>query len=183
MNNFIKNFTVVVLLGVIAFFIWKRNQTEEPLAPQGLMETTKMEKVKKVEKVEKVENYSKTVPKLIFNRVKSLEKLAFYQAEAIKNKKFLMLYFYSNGCYYCEKMKNITFSDSRVQKELSENYMVVTVNYSEEKEIFKEKFNLHATPAILFFDQEGNSMLEDGLHGYQGAEDFFNKIELLAEPF
>jgi thioredoxin-related protein len=51
------------------------------------------------------------------------------------------------------------------------------------KDIFKKKFMLNATPATIFFDRDGNQMEEEVSYGYQGAEDFFNKIELLAEPF
>ena len=180
MNKFIKGFSLISLLGVASFFVWTSNNKKEPLTVEEIMRTTKGVKI---EGHPIGFDAHKSKLKQVFNKIKSLEELELYKNKAIQNKKNLMLYFYTNGCYYCEKMKNITFADSRVQRELLENYITVSINYSEHKEAFREKFNLRATPAIFFFDQEGKSMSEDGFYGYQGAEDFFNKIELLAEPF
>jgi thioredoxin-related protein len=180
MNKFIKGFSVVVLVGLVSFFVWTSNNKQEPLSAEEVMKTMKGVKI---EGHPIGFDATKSKPKQIFNKIKTLEQLELYKKQAIKDKKILMVYFYTNGCYYCEKMKNITFSDSRVQTELAKNYITVSINYSEHKEAFKPNFTLHATPAIFFFDQEGKSISEDAFYGYQGAEDFFNKIELLAEPF
>jgi len=177
MKKIIKGFSVVLLLGAVSFFVLNDSKKEPvALTPEELIKTMK---------AEKIETHSVLLkePKPLFNMVDSLARLEFYKMQAVVTKKNLMVYFYTNGCYYCEKMKNITFADTRVQKELSLNYIAVSVNYSSYKDIFKKKFTLRATPAIVFFDKDGKRVEEEISYGYQGAEDFYNKIELLAEPF
>jgi len=176
MSKVIKG-SIFLLLGIVLFFVWNSSKKEPvALTPEELIKTMK---------AEKIETHSLNVKefKPIFTKIKSLTQLEFYKMDAIVTKKILMVYFYSDGCYYCEKMKNITFADSRVQKELVKNYVAISVNYSKYKDVFRKKFTLNATPTIIFFDREGNQMKEDISYGYQGAEDFYNKIELLAEPF
>jgi thiol:disulfide interchange protein len=178
MSRFIKGFSFVVVLGGALFLSWNAIYEKEPieLTPEKLIETMQ---------AEKIETHS-VVPKEgtpIFNTVDSLARLEFYKMHAVATDKILMVYFYTNGCYYCEKMKNITFADSRVQKELEKNYISVSVNYSQYKHIFRKEFHLRATPAIVFFNREGKSIYETPVYGYQGAEDFYDKIEMLAEPF
>jgi len=134
-------------------------------------------------------NISKIVlPKLknkeIFQEdVKSLARLEFFKMYAMMNKKFLMVYFYSDGCYYCTKMKKKTLYNTQVKEELAKNYIVIKINYSRYKKEFKKNYHLQATPALFFFDKEGKFMDDESFYGYQGAEDFYNKVKLLAEPF
>jgi len=178
MNRIIKGLVLILLLGFFLFYFLSIEKKESvALTPEELVETIKSEQV--VEHNPLLLKASNP----IFNEVESLVRLEFYKLHAIARKKILMVYFYSNGCYYCEKMKNITFADSRVQEELNKHYIAVSVNYSAYKHIFKKAFHLRATPAIVFFDKEGQRMEDDISYGYQGAEDFYNKIQLLAEPF
>jgi len=177
MSKFIKGSVFLLLLVIVLFFVWNSSKKEPvALTPEALIETMKGEKV-----VTPSLNIKEFKP--IFTKINSLNQLEFYKIHAVVTEKILMVYFYSNGCYYCEKMKNITFADSRVQKELAKNYIAISVNYSTYKHIFKEKFTINATPTTVFFDREGKLMEEEILYGYQGAEEFFDKIELLAEPF
>ncbi len=178
MKKFIKGFSFIIVLGAVLLFIWNCVSKEEPLKliPKKLTETMYAEKIETQSVVPK-----KATP--IFNTVNSLARLEFYKMHAMATEKILMVYFYANGCYYCEKMKNITFADSRVQQELAKDYIAVSVNYSQYKHIFRKEFHLHATPAIVFFNTEGKKIYESPAYGYQGAEDFYNKIEILAEPF
>jgi thioredoxin-related protein len=121
--------------------------------------------------------------KLFQEDVKSLARLEFFKMYATINKKFLMVYFYSDGCYYCTKMKKKTLYNTQVKEELSKNYIVIKINYSRYKKEFKKNYHLQATPALFFFDKEGKFMDDESFYGYQGAEDFYNKVKLLAEPF
>ena len=178
MSKFIKGLSFIVVLGGILFFSWNyvSEKNSVKITPEKLIETMK---------VEKIETHT-LVPKkaiLVFNTVNSLSRLEFYKMHAVATEKILMVHFYTNGCYYCEKMKNITFADSRVQQELAKNYISVSVNYSEYKHIFRKEFPLRATPAILFFNREAKRIYESPAYGYQGAEDFYNKLEMLSEPF
>jgi thiol:disulfide interchange protein DsbD len=160
------------LLLLVGCFDSIENKVKETVVTLPIEEQKKVEKVK----VEKKEE-------LLFKEVTSLARLEFFKIDAFVNKKLLMVYFYSDNCYYCEKMKKETFSDFRVQEALKKSYSSVRINYSQHKQAFKKIFHLSATPAIVFFDREGNKIEDESFYGYQGAEDFYNKIELLAEPF
>jgi thioredoxin-related protein len=161
---------IMVFLGLLSLF--------------GCFDSTQsQEKKEDVAPVIKSKVTLKTKKSLPFKEVKSLEKLEFFKKSAIANKKFLMVYFYSNDCHFCDKMKSETFSDFRVQEELEKNYSVISINYVEHKDTFKDVFALRSTPAIFFFDREGNKIEDESFYDYQGAEDFYNKIGLLAEPF
>jgi len=157
---------LILFMGVV--FIVACSDSREEKTPIGIMQ-----------KVKRVDNKNES----LFKEVTSLAKLEFFKMDAIVNKKILMVYFYSDNCYYCEKMKKQTFTDFRVQEELAENYSAIRINYSKYKKIFKLKFPLRATPAIFIFDKEGNEIKDESFYGYQGAEDFYHKLELLAEPF
>ena len=178
MSKIIKGFSFIVILGGALFLSWNYASEKEPvvITPEKLMENMQAEKIETQRLVAK-----KATP--IFNTVDSLARLEFYKMHAVAIDKILMVYFYTNGCYYCEKMKNITFADSRVQKELAEEYVAVSVNYSQYKYLFRKEFPLRATPAIVFFNRDAKRVYETPAYGYQGAEDFYNKLEMLAEPF
>jgi thioredoxin-related protein len=179
MSNIIKGFSFIVVLGGALFLSWNYANEKEPVVevtPEKLMETMQVETIETQSLVPK-----KATP--VFNKIDSSARLEFYKMHAVATEKILMVYFYSNGCYYCEKMKNITFADSRVQEKLGRDYVAVSVNYSQYKHIFRKMFHLRATPAIIFFNREGKRMHENPAYGYQGAEDFYNKLEMLAEPF
>jgi len=184
MYKFVKFSLVSIgLLSCVGCFDSEENKDTEHVATpvakvQSKLETPKVSEVK-VEQAKKIEK--KKEP--LFKEVTSLARLEFFKIDATLKKKFLMVYFYSSNCYYCEKMKKETFSDFRIQEELEKNYSVVRINYSEHKSVFKPLFPLNATPAIFFFDKEGNKIDDESFYGYQGAEDFLNKIELMAEPF
>jgi len=179
MSHLIKGAILILLLVAGSIFIWNSNENKEeslPLTPEALMKTMR---------AVKIETYplSKNISKPMFQRVDGLERLAFFKNQARVKEKVLMVYFYTNGCYYCEKMKNITFADSTIQDELKKDFIAVSVNYSQYKHSFREKFHLRATPAIIFFNKEGEKIEEEPSYGYQGIEDFHNKLLLLSEPF
>ena len=177
MSKFIKGFIFVLVLVGVLFFSWHYINEKKPveITPEKLIETMQ------AEKIETHRVISEATP--IFKKVDSLARLEFYKMHAVATEKILMVYFYTNGCYYCEKMKNITFADSRVQQELEKNYIAVSVNYSQYKHIFRKEFPLRATPAIVFFNREAKKIYENPDYGYQRAEDFYNKIKMLSEPF
>ena len=114
----------------------------------------------------------------LMKEVKNLGRLEFFKMYAMEEKKLLMVYFYSERCYYCTKMKE-TLSDSQIQKILEKDYMVVGINYSHHKQEFKASYNLKGTPAMFFFDRTGKMLREENFYGYRNVEDFLNQIELL----
>jgi len=164
-----KIILLFILLGGVLFFILSGDK-EEPIAltPEEISEIMKTEEIEM---------------EPIFHDITSLVELEFFKQDAVRKKKFLMLFFYSDRCYFCEKMKNITFIDSRVQKELTENYISLSINYSRYRAEFKDFFHLRTTPATLFCDQKAKVIDEEIDYGFQEAEYFYNRLELLRDPF
>ena len=112
---------------------------------------------------------------LPFQRVKSVQELDGYIATAAG--KPVMLDFYADWCAACKEMERDTFSDVRVQRELSNFVLLqadVTANLSADHALL-ERFRLFGPPGILFFDQQGHEM-PNRVIGYQNAEQFLASI-------
>lgn len=63
--------------------------------------------------------------------------------------KKVFLYFYTDQCGYCDKMKSKTFSNSTVASYLNENFIPVKVNAAKERNLSKE-YNVRGVPATWF---------------------------------
>ena len=115
---------------------------------------------------------------LPFQRVKSEQELDGYIAAAAG--KPVMLDFYADWCAACKEMERDTFSDVRVQRELSNFVLLqadVTANSSADHALL-ERFRLFGPPGILFFDQQGHEM-PNKIIGYQNADQFLAFIQRL----
>ncbi|WP_294957346.1 thioredoxin fold domain-containing protein [Sulfurovum sp.] len=75
---------------------------------------------------------------------------------------FLNVYFYSDTCGVCKKLKGTTLKDVKVRKILPEHFVVVRVyitDHSNKASIeIKKKFNVLGTPSFVFFDQSGKEI-------------------------
>ena len=68
---------------------------------------------------------------------------------------------------------------------LLENYVAVKLNMtnkSQKKMLeVKEHFKIFGTPAFIFFDADGEQTDDEALYGYQGAEEFYDTLDLMRE--
>ena len=121
-----------------------------------------------------------TENKISFNEVTSMARLEFFKIHAAMNNKVLLVYFHTYRCSYCEKMKNKTFVNSKVEEKIKKNYIVLSVDYSKYKKEFKKNFKLKATPAILFFDTKGK-LMDKSFYGYRDSNTFYKIIDSIVK--
>ena len=111
-------------------------------------------------------------------------------ADAAKQGKRLMVYFWLEGCPYCERMTRETFRDPAVLERLKRGFVPVGVNVRGDRDIawtegatLSEKrltaaLNVRATPTMLFLDPHGAVVLR--LTGYMDAAEFLRALEPLS---
>ena len=113
------------------------------------------------------------------NEVK--EKLAL----AKRIKKPMIIYFYTDYCSLCKKMKATTYKSEKIQRMLDEHFVAIALNMShrsDEKMLeVKKHFGIFGTPGFVFFDSEGEEQKEYQFYGYQGADEFYDTLDLMNE--
>ncbi len=114
-----------------------------------------------------------------FQRVGNLAQLE----EAIRGAagKPVMLDFYADWCVSCKEMEAFTFTDSKVRMRLEQMLLLkadVTANLDDHKALLK-RFALFGPPGIVFFDRQGNEATGMRVIGFQPAEKFAAKLDLV----
>jgi thiol:disulfide interchange protein DsbD len=93
----------------------------------------------------------------------------------------VMLDFYADWCVSCIEMEKLTFSDAQVKAKLDKILLLqvdVTANNAQDKELLK-RFNLFGPPGIIFFDAQGQELIDARVIGYQNVEKFLTSLERL----
>jgi thioredoxin-related protein len=92
-------------------------------------------------------------------------------AEAAKQGKRLMLYFWLEGCPYCERMEKVTFRDPQIVARLRREFVAVAINVRGDREVawtdgakLTEKtltshLKIRGTPTLVFFDDQAGVAL------------------------
>jgi len=102
-------------------------------------------------------------------------------AKAKKEKKHLLVHFYTNWCGWCKKMDKSTFSDEEIIKVLNESYVPIKVNGQsgekvtvDGKEISEKQvtgqYGVRAYPVTWFLKPSGERIAPR--RGYVAAEEF-----------
>jgi thioredoxin-related protein len=111
-------------------------------------------------------------------------------ADAARAGKRLMLYFWLEGCPYCERMTAVTFRDAAVLERLKRGFVPVGVNVRGDRDIawtdgatlsekqLTAKLAVRGTPAMLFLDGKGEIVLR--LVGYLAPAQFVEKLDSLS---
>ena len=125
------------------------------------------------------------VKKEVFTNIHNMTELEAKKKEAQAKNKPLMIYFYTEYCSLCKKLKATTYKDENIKQILSEKFVAVRLNMTdksdEEMLEVKEHFKVFGTPAFVFFDADGEMVDDDALYGYQGPEEFYDTLDLMAE--
>ena len=95
-------------------------------------------------------------------------------SEAQSQNKSIVLIFDQASCQYCEMLKENVLSNSTVQKELNENYIVVLVDINKNPKI-ANKYKVFGTPIIQFLDSKGNETMR--IEGYVESDEFLNSLK------
>jgi thioredoxin-related protein len=111
-------------------------------------------------------------------------------ADAAKAGKRLMLYFWLEGCPYCERMTEVTFRDATVLARLKRGFVPVGVNVRGDRDIawtdgatLSEKqltaaLKVRGTPTMIFLDAKGAIALR--LTGYIAPAEFARALDSLS---
>jgi len=116
---------------------------------------------------------------LKFHRLTSPAELE-QQLQTARGQKVL-LYFGAEWCTACKAMERGAFQDSRVQERLKEVKILKfdLTDMTEESQAMLKKFGLFGSPAILFFDEQGQEIKAARLIGEQESAallDYLNKV-------
>ena len=109
--------------------------------------------------------------RLPFERIGSLAEL---DSRIKSSGRPVLLDFYADWCVSCKEMERDTFSDVRVQQQLSGWTLLradVTANSDDDKALLA-RFKLFGPPAIVFFDAQGLEADKVRVVGFQDADAF-----------
>lgn len=111
-------------------------------------------------------------------------------ADAAKQGKRVMLYFWLEGCPYCARMTRETFSDPAVLERLKRGFVPVGVNVRGDRDItwtdgatltekeLAAKLGVRGTPTIIFLDAKGEIALRSV--GYVAPAQFSHALDELS---
>ncbi len=111
-------------------------------------------------------------------------------AEAADEGKRVILYFYQDGCPYCEKLINTNFAQRDIEQKTRENFEVVAINMWGDtlvtdlagNEVSEKEFSLglkvQFTPTLLFLDEQGKVALRS--NGYYPPHKFITALDYVA---
>lgn len=103
-------------------------------------------------------------------------------AEATQAGKGLMLYFYQDGCPYCERLINVNFAQHQISEKTRSKFDVIAINMWGDREVtdlkgrqvsekeFSVGFKVQFTPTLLFLDEQGDITLR--VNGYYPPHKF-----------
>jgi len=119
-----------------------------------------------------------------FTLIKDMDELEAKRKEAVKADKLLIIYFYKDTCPVCKKLNATTFQDLKVRAELKQDYVAVKVNITdtsdEQSQVLRKRFKVFGSPSFVFFDRDGEELTKELFYGYQGPEDFYDTLDLIA---
>ncbi len=111
-------------------------------------------------------------------------------AEAAADDKRLILYFYQDGCPYCEKLLQENFGDREIAATAQEGFDLVAINIWGDREVtdlegepttekqFAAALGVQYTPTMLLFDEGGDTVLR--IDGYYPPHQFHQGLRYVA---
>lgn len=95
-------------------------------------------------------------------------------SEAQTQNKKVALIFDQNSCVYCEILKDNVLTNSDVQKDLNENYIVVLVDINKNPNI-AAKYDVFGTPTVQFLNSTGKEIGK--IEGYVESDQFLKTLK------
>lgn len=111
-------------------------------------------------------------------------------AEAAAANKRVILYFYQDGCPYCDKLINTNFAQHDIVQKTRENFEIVSINMWGDTMItdlngnevtektFSVALKVQFTPTLLFLDEQGKLALR--ANGYYPPYKFLTALDYVA---
>jgi len=95
--------------------------------------------------------------------------------QATRDKKLVMVDFYTDWCGYCKKLDKETYPDSAVVKALQSGYVSVKLNAEKEGANLAQRFGVTGYPPLLFLTASGREVTR--IPGYMPAGPFAKALE------
>ncbi|MCQ2960940.1 MAG: thioredoxin fold domain-containing protein [archaeon] len=86
----------------------------------------------------------------------------------------VMIVFDGAACIYCDYLKEDTLSDSAVQKEINDNYIILITQTSESPELTSQ-LNIYGTPTTVVLDEDGNEL--GRIEEYEPPEEYLAHLK------
>ncbi|BBM82775.1 thioredoxin family protein [Candidatus Uabimicrobium amorphum] len=101
----------------------------------------------------------------------AFQNFTFEQAcsEAEKNKKLVMIDFYTTWCGPCKRLDRTTWKDAQVKKWLNDNTIALKIDAEKERALSK-KLKIKAYPTMIFINSKGQE--QGRIVGYRNASGF-----------
>ncbi len=111
-------------------------------------------------------------------------------ADATADGKRVMLYFYQDGCPYCEKLINTNFAQRDIVEKTRANFDVIAINMwgdttvtdlqgnAVSEKAFALGLKVQFTPTLLFLDEQGAIALR--VNGYYAPHKFMTALDYVA---
>lgn len=108
-------------------------------------------------------------------------------AEAAKAGKGVLLYFYQDGCPYCERLINVNFAQQRISDKTRSRFDVIAINMWGDREVtdlngkqmtekeFAVGMKVQFTPTLLFLNGKGEVTLR--INGYYPPHKFSAAVD------
>jgi len=119
----------------------------------------------------------KRAHKTEFKKIKTVEELD--QALASAGGKAVMLDFYADWCVSCIEMEKLTFTEPAVKQVMDQMLLLqadVTANDADDKALLK-RFGLFGPPGIIFFDRDGQEILQARVIGFKSSDIFLQRLQ------
>ena len=109
-----------------------------------------------------------------FRQVANLSELKEEIAKASSEGRLVMVDLYADWCVACKEFEHYTFPDAKVQAQFAHFELIqIDLTESDAKTIeLMEEYTVFGLPSILFFDSQGNELLEQRVTGFLNAKDF-----------
>jgi len=109
-----------------------------------------------------------------FRQVANLSELKEEIAQASSEGRLVMVDLYADWCVACKEFEHYTFPDAKVQEQFAHFELIqIDLTESDAKTIeLMEEYTVFGLPSILFFDSQGNELLEQRVTGFLNAKDF-----------
>ena len=110
--------------------------------------------------------------------------------EARENNKRVLLYFYQDGCPYCQKLLEVNFALREIREKTQATLDVISINLWGDREVtdlqgvvqtekkFAEAMKVMFTPTLVFLNEQGESILR--VNGYYAPEKFEAVLDYIA---
>ncbi len=111
--------------------------------------------------------------------------------EATDTGKRLVIFFYQDGCPYCNALVERNFSQKNIREKAQQNFDIITINMWGDRPVthingkqyiektFAAALKVQFTPTVLFFNEQGKVVLR--LNGYRSPQRFNLDLDYVAK--